>query len=125
MKSGFSKTLDRILRQFGMRTGGVIGTNLGAPITMNMFARKFGYRIESGLSTPNYDFVYLSLGETNLSNIMYALTKIDYGCIIVFRMNKELMTTRTMDAIQKALHSKLYLYEFDDNKFFGVLLKGR
>lgn len=118
MKSGFRATLEKIFRDFYVPKQGVHGTVWAVGDTMWKIVSAMGYRVENGISNSYYDYVILSEKKSKLENVLLALSKIDYGCVVIFRVSSDFSV-----AYNYIPGTKLTLYKYGDNKYLGVLLK--
>lgn len=126
MKSGFSGTVDTILRKYGLRTDGCVGTYWGGREENWTNLLALGYRIEKGIINPEYDYVIISKDKSVLTNLMLALTRTKVGCIIIFRAD-ELPFTE-LDRLAKLTGSVLSFFSYGketERKLLGVLFKGK
>lgn len=123
MNNGYSETVDKILRKYGLLTRDCVGTMWSNGTKNWKSIKALGYRIERGIDNPDYDYVIISKEYSTLENILRALTITKVGCIIVFRAdNREVKTINTWDIFTKL--GKFYLYEYN-NKILGVIFKGK
>lgn len=126
MKNGFRDTVDKILRKYGMKTIGTIGTVWSSGDYSWLVLNAMGYRVERGIDKPDYDYIILSQKKSTLENILKALTLIKLGCIIVFRAdgNRQLIEfLKMMNKINGHLETSFYGY--GEDKVLGVILKGK
>lgn len=126
MKRGFSETVDRILRRYGLRTDGCVGTYWGGKETNWTNLLAMGYRIEKGIISPEYDYVIISKDKSVPNNILLALTRTKLGCIILFRA--DMVKIGDLLRIAKSTGSTLSHYTYgnqEDRKLLGVLFKGK
>jgi hypothetical protein len=84
MKNGFKEVVDKILRKYGLRTDGCVGTVWSAGNLIRASLSSMGYRVEDGIDNPDYDYIILSRKKSTVENILTALTKVKVGCIIIF-----------------------------------------
>jgi hypothetical protein len=122
MKSGFRETLDKILRQFGMLTSSVHGTVWAVGDSMWKILTAMGFKVENGIKEPNYDYIILSEKMSDAERILISLTKVDYGCIIIFRADK-LQNISLWNSFK--LLGDFYVFEYNPNKLLGVIVKGK
>lgn len=126
MKNGFSETVDKILRRYGLRTDGCVGTYWGGGETNWTNLLALGYRIEKGIINPEYDYVIISKEKSVPNNILLALTRTKLGCIILFRGDG--LGIVELTRIAKTTGSVLSFYSYGlerDKKLIGVLFKGK
>lgn len=116
MKSGFEKTLDSILREWGMRTDGVMGATISADRT-NRRLLNMGYRVTRGKENYKYGFIYISELASDIETIIRAYNKVDYGCIVLFRP----CCPEILDVLLEI--GTVYTYEYGKDKIIGVLVK--
>ncbi len=119
MRNGFSETLDKILRQFGMMSSDVVGYVVTSDKTKQTLLN-LGYNIKDKIYPPVHGFIYLDKYNSSLDNVLEYLTKLDYGCIIVFRINDSTKRLYT----SKFTVNKPHMYEFGNKRYFGAIVKG-
>lgn len=119
MKSGFSDTLDRILRSFGMKSADVVGYVINSQKTKQKLL-SLGYNIGDRICPPVHGFIYLDQYNSSLDTVLEYLTKLDYGCIIIFRVND---STKRLYSTKYTVNSP-HSYEFSNGRHFGVVVKG-
>jgi hypothetical protein len=126
MKNGFSETVDKVLRRYGLRTDGCVGTYWGGGEENWTNLLAMGYRIEKGIINPEYDYVIISKEKSTPINLVLALTRTKLGCIILFRADG--MGIGDLTRIAKTTGSVLSFYSYGlekDKKLLGVLFKGK
>jgi hypothetical protein len=126
MKNGFSETVDRVLRKYGLKTGGCVGTYWGGREENWTNLLAIGYRIERGIINPEYDYVIISKEKSTPMNLILALTRTKVGCIILFR--GDVVGIGDLTRIAKSTRSVLSFYSYGlekDKKYLGVLFKGK
>lgn len=116
MTTGFSKTLDLILRKYGLKTDGVMGATVLADKT-NKRLMEMGYLTAKGLYYDKLGFVYLSQAATDMPTIIEAFEKLDVGCILIFRP----CCVEVIDVVK--ILGPVSVYTYGKNKKIGVLLK--
>jgi len=125
MKSGFKEVIDKILGRYGLKTRDCVGTVWADGDWSWTILKALGYEIEKGISNPDYDYVIISKGKSNLENILTALTKIKTGCIIVYRVDHAPKLAHIMlglNRLSSGLETSFYRY--DEGKTLAVTLKG-
>jgi len=126
MKNGFSETVDKILRRYGLKTDGCVGTYWGGRESNWTNLLAMGYRIEKGIINPEYDYVIISKEKSTPMNLTLALTRTKLGCIIIFRA--DMVPIADLLRLAKATGSTLSHYTYgleEDRKLLGVLFKGK
>lgn len=126
MNRGFKDTVDFILRKYGLKTRDCVGTVWSDGDWSWLTLNAMGYRVEKGITNPDYDYVILSKGKSTVQNVFKALTVVKTGCIIIFRAdgNEELVKLiTTLYNLRVGLTFSYWLYS--DNKVLGVLFKGK
>lgn len=120
MKSGYSKTLDMVLKQFGMTPGQVVCEVWSNKPYVKGVVSSLGYKVENDAGSPLHGFILLSYDTSTVENIKKALTKLDNGCIIVFRVNSK---TIKFYGSKTYLKYSPYAYYYGNNKYLGVIIK--
>jgi hypothetical protein len=125
MKNGFSETVDKVLRRYGLKTSDCVGTYWGKGESNWTNLLAMGYRIEKGIINPEYDYVIISKENSTISNLLLALTRTKLGCIILFRADN---FNLRLERVAKSTGSVLSFYSYGlekDRKLLGVLFKGK
>lgn len=126
MKRGFKQTMDLILRGYGLRTDGLIGTILSDGDYSWLALNAMGYRVEKGISNPTYDYIVMSKEKSTLTNVLECLTKIKEGCIIVYRVDGKLELSRVMYDLNKTSDGlSTSFFGYGDDKILAVTFKGK
>ncbi len=122
MKNGFKEVVDKILRNYGLKTtSDCIGAVWADGDWSWNVLNAMGYRVERGISNPPYDYVILSKGKSTIQNILKALTIVKTGCIIIFRGDS--VPESSVRYLSQFLKTSLCYYEYGDGRFLGVIFK--
>lgn len=122
MKNGFSTTIDKILRRYGLKTRGCIGTVWSGGSKTWLKLLELGYMVERGITKPDYDYIILSKEKSTLDNLLLALTRVKTGCIIVFRADG--IPINKLHSLAKTTGSVLSFYFYNrEDAYIGVLFK--
>lgn len=116
--NGYRGTLETILSRNGMRTRDAIGTVWAVGDTMWKIITTMGFRVEQGISNPTYDYIIISQKKSTLENVLWALTKLNVGGIIVFR---HYANTR-LEEILEGFGYNMKVYQYNKG-LLGVIVK--
>lgn len=124
MKNGYNEGLKEALARYGMSNYNVAGTVLEGDDWSARKLIELGYVVfEGGEPQGTDDFVFLSKAKSNLQNIIWGLTKVDNGCIIVFRVDSDKSGKQLLTTLYR-LRRFIDMIEYDEGKYFAVIVKG-
>ncbi len=123
--SGYKGTLDKVLKKFGMTNRDALGTVWSEGTFTWDILNSMGYNVEKGINKPTYDFVVIAK-KASLADVLEALTKINIGGIIVFKLDALPIQVGRILASLNRLNGGIE-FEFYDytNGVLGVLLLGK